>query len=99
MPYYKKSKYICETINSILNQTMKEFEIIIIDDELSESSSKVLSNLRELDTRIKVFKNEKNLGAGQSRNKAINFCNGKYIAFCDCDDLWKPKNWKNKLNS
>ena len=93
MPYYKKSKYIDETINSILNQTMKEFEIIIIDDELSESSSEVLSNLRKLDTRIKVFKNEKNLGAGQSRNKAISFCNGKYIAFCDCDDLWK----KNKL--
>ena len=89
MPYYKKTKYVNETINSILNQTMKEFEIIIIDDEISESSSKVLSNLKKLDVRIKVFKNEKNLGAGQSRNKAISFCKGKYIAFCDCDDLWK----------
>lgn len=97
MPYYKKTKYVDETINSILNQTMKEFEIIIIDDEISESSSKVLSNLKKLDVRIKVFKNEKNLGAGQSRNKAISFCKGKYIAFCDCDDLWKPKKLENQI--
>ena len=97
MPYYKKTKYVNETINSILNQTMKEFEIIIIDDEISESSSKVLSNLKKLDVRIKVFKNEKNLGAGQSRNKAINFCKGKYIAFCDCDDLWKPKKLEKQI--
>ena len=93
MPYYKKSKYIDASINSILSQSMQKFEIIIIDDELSENSSKVLANIEKLDTRIKIFKNEKNLGAGQSRNNAINFCQGDYIAFCDCDDLWK----KNKL--
>ena len=91
MPYYKKSEFISETINSILSQSIKEFEIIIIDDELSESSLRVLTDLKRLDSRIKVFKNNENLGAGQSRNNAINFCNGEYIAFCDCDDLWKPK--------
>ncbi len=89
MPYYKKSKFIDASINSILSQTMQKFEIIIIDDELSENSSKILSNIKKLDTRIRIFKNKKNLGAGQSRNYAINFCKGDYIAFCDCDDLWK----------
>ena len=93
MPYYKKSRYIDASINSILSQSMQKFEIIIIDDELSENSSKVLGNIEKLDTRIKIFKNKKNSGAGQSRNNAINFCQGDYIAFCDCDDLWK----KNKL--
>ena len=98
MPYYKKSRYIDASINSILSQSMQKFEIIIIDDELSENSSKVLANIEKLDTRIKIFKNEKNLGAGQSRNNAINFCQGDYIAFCDCDDLWKKINLKSKLN-
>ena len=89
MPYYKKSSYIDETVNSILNQTFKKFEIIIVDDELSENSSKVLSRINQLDKRVNILKNKKNLGAGQSRNNAIKLCNGEYIAFCDCDDKWK----------
>ncbi len=97
MPYYKKSSYIDETVNSLLNQTFKEFEIIIVDDELSEDSSKVLSRIKQLDKRIYIFKNKKNLGAGQSRNNAINLCNGEYIAFCDCDDLWKSNKLETQL--
>ncbi len=97
MPYYKKSEFIFESVNSILNQSMHEFEIIVIDDELSESSSKILSDLKKLDPRINVIKNKENLGAGQSRNNAINFCKGEYIAFCDCDDLWKPKKLENQI--
>lgn len=97
MPYYKKSKYIDETINSILNQSMQEFEIIIIDDELTESSLKVLTNLKKLDSRVKVIRNNENLGAGQSRNNAIKFCIGEYVAFCDCDDLWKPQKLEKQI--
>ena len=97
MPYYKKSKYIDETINSILNQSMQEFEIIIIDDELTESSLKVLTNLKKLDSRVKVIRNNENLGAGQSRNNAIKLCIGEYVAFCDCDDLWKPQKLEKQI--
>lgn len=93
MPYYKKSEFIDASINSILKQSFQKFEVIIIDDELSKNSFDVLSNIERLDTRIKVFRNKKNLGAGQSRNNAIDLSKGKYIAFCDCDDLWK----QNKL--
>ena len=97
MPYYKKSKYIEQTINSILNQSIQDFEIIIIDDELSESSFNVLTKLQKIDSRVNVFKNKNNLGAGPSRNKAIDFCKGEYIAFCDCDDLWKPKKLEKQI--
>ena len=93
MPYYKKSEFINASVNSILNQSFKEFEIILIDDELTKNSFEILENMKKLDVRIRVFKNKKNLGAGQSRNDAINFCRGQYIAFCDCDDLWR----QNKL--
>ena len=97
MPYYKKSNYVDETVNSILNQTFKDFEIIIVDDELSDNSTKVLNRIKQLDKRINIFKNKKNLGAGQSRNNAINLCNGEFIAFCDCDDLWKSNKLETQL--
>lgn len=97
MPYYKKSEFINESINSILNQTYQKFEIIIIDDELSENSSRILKNIECLDARIKVYKNRENLGAGRSRNYGINLCSGEYIAFCDCDDLWKSEKLEKQL--
>ncbi len=93
MPYYKKDLYLEEAINSIINQTHQEFEIILIDDEISEKSNKVLEKIKKRDKRIKIIYNIKNLGAGESRNMGIRFAKGEYIAFCDCDDLWR----KNKL--
>ena len=90
MPYFKKSKYIEETVESILNQTLRDFEILIINDELSDESFQILEKISKTDDRIKILNNKKNIGAGPSRNFAIDFSNGKYIAFCDCDDLWKP---------
>ena len=98
MPYHKKSEFIHETINSILKQTFKQFEIIIIDDELSKESTEVLKKIKDLDKRISIIKNKKNIGAGPSRNFAINFSSGDYIAFCDCDDLWKPTKLETQLN-
>jgi len=93
IPYYKKKDYIKKTINSILKQTYKKFEIIIINDEPGELSKNILSFLKKKDSRIKIINNKKNIGAGKSRNKGINIAKGKYIAFIDSDDLWK----KNKL--
>ena len=94
MPYYKKVNFIKDSIESILRQSFKNFEIIIVDDESSSESIRILKKIQDRDKRIKIIKNNKNLGAGISRNKGIKFSKGKYIAFCDCDDLWK----KNKLN-
>ena len=93
IPYYKKKNYIKKTINSILRQTYKKFEIIIINDEPGELSKNILSFLKKKDSRIKTINNLKNIGAGESRNKGIKIAKGKYIAFIDSDDLWK----KNKL--
>ena len=94
LPYFNKEKYIKETIRSLLNQTYQNFEIIIVDDEISDESNSILTKIKELDRRIFILKNLKNLGAGYSRNKAIKFSKGDFLAFCDCDDLWD----KNKLS-
>tara|TARA_B100000767_G_C19747587_1_gene529265 strand:+ start:306 stop:1025 length:720 start_codon:yes stop_codon:yes gene_type:complete len=91
MPYYKKEFYVEDSIKSILNQSYQNFEIILINDD-SENKN-FIEKISGLDNRIKLIHNDRNLGAGQSRNNGIKISNGKYIAFCDCDDLWK----KNKL--
>ena len=87
MPYYKKELYINETINSILNQSYDNFEIILINDDTENKN--FINKFSKLDHRIRLVHNEHNLGAGLSRNRGVELSNGEYIAFCDCDDLWK----------
>jgi len=96
MPYYKKELYIENTIHSILNQSHTNFEIILINDEVENKN--FIQTISNLDKRIKLIHNDKNLGAGPSRNKGIKLSNGEYIAFCDCDDLWKKNKLEFQLN-
>ena len=98
IPYYKKEFFIEETIKSILIQSYQNFEILIIDDEINLAASKVLEKISSLDSRIKIITNDKNLGAGESRNVGINFSKGDYIAFCDSDDLWKEQKLEVQLS-
>lgn len=92
--YYKKKKFIKKTINSILKQNYNKYEIIFIYDD---DDKKDLQYLKDLLRPFKIKKlviNNKNLGVAKSRNLAIKYCNGQYIAFIDSDDLWK----ENKLH-
>lgn len=97
IPYYKKKNFIEDTLKSIINQTYQNFEIIIVDDELSLESKQVLQKVLKLDKRIKIILNNKNIGAGLSRNKGIEISNGDYICFCDSDDLWKHTKLEKQL--
>ena len=87
MPYFKKN-YIMKSINSIISQSYRNLEIIIIDDELSVESKTLLKKVSDIDQRIQIISNQSNLGAGLSRNKGLLISKGEYIAFCDCDDVW-----------
>ena len=77
LPYFKKKEYIKATINSILEQTYKNFEIILVDDEISDES-KILNEIKSLDERIILIKNFKNMGAGYSRNEGIKISKGSF---------------------
>ena len=95
MPYFKKSAFFEEAYNSVLNQNYYNIEIIIIydDHDLTELSfvKKIINNR----TNTILIINKKNYGVGFSRNIGINRSKGFYIAFLDCDDVWK----KNKLRN
>jgi len=98
VPYYKKKKFIQATLNSILNQTYKHFEIILVYDDEDKTDLSFLKKLQKKDKRIKIILNKKNIGAGKSRNKAIKIAKGNYIAFLDSDDLWLKDKLKFQIN-
>ena len=88
MPSWNTDKFIRESIQSVINQTYVNWELIIVDDCSTDSTEDIISEFE--DKRIKFFKNEKNCGAAISRNKALREAKGKWIAFLDSDDLWVP---------
>ena len=97
MPYYRKKKFFSKSIKSILDQSYKNFEIIIIYDDINLDELNYLKIFKKKYKNIKILINRFNLGAGISRNRFIKIASGKYIAFCDCDDLWKKKKLENQI--
>lgn len=86
IPLYNKEKYILKTLESVLNQTFQDFEIIIVDDGSTDESVKIIQSLNE--PRITLIK-QHNQGASVARNNAINASKGEYVAPLDADDVWK----------
>lgn len=93
IPYFKKKKYIQQSLKSALKQTYKNLEILIIYDDEDKKDLIFIKKLKKLDKRINLIINKKSLGAGLSRNLAIKKSKGKFISFLDADDLWN----KNKI--
>jgi glycosyltransferase involved in cell wall biosynthesis len=75
-------------IESVLTQTFKDFELLIIDDASVDETFSIFKNYAKVDKRIVYFKNKKNLGISRSRNLALEKAQGKYIAILDSDDIW-----------
>lgn len=86
--YNGKSEWLSEAIDSVLGQTYKNWELIIINDASTNDIEKTILQFVEKDQRIKYIKNEQNIKQAASRNKWIKQAQGKYIAFIDDDDIW-----------
>lgn len=86
MPVYNTELYLETAILSVLKQSYKDFELICIDDCSTDSSSEILEKYSNLDSRIKIFKNESNRGAAYCRNRGLEISKGEYIFFLDSDD-------------
>lgn len=91
MPTYNTGSILTESIDSILNQTYKNLELIITDDKSDdETTLSILRSYMLKDERVKVFFLDENKGTGYARNNSIKNAQGQYIAFCDSDDKWFP---------
>ena len=90
MPSYNTASFIAESIQSVLAQSYKDWELIIVDDCSPDNTDDVVKPYLS-DERIRYLKNEKNSGAAVSRNRALREAKGKWIAFLDSDDLWMPE--------
>lgn len=86
VPVYNAEKYLKDCLESLINQTLKDIEIICINDDSTDYSSRIIKEYQEKDRRVKVICNENNIGAAESRNKGISIAAGKYIQFVDADD-------------
>ena len=96
-PTYNSKIFINQTIQSILNQTYKNWELLITDDCSTDGTWELLLKYQKQDERIKVFRLEKNSGPGVARNNSIKHAQGRFIAFCDSDDQWKPDKLEKQL--
>ncbi len=89
MAVYNGEKYLGQSINSILNQTWKDFEFVIIDDGSTDNSLKIINSYR--DSRIRIISSEKNYGVAHARNIGLEQCTSEYIAIMDADDVAVPE--------
>lgn len=95
MPSYNTADYLRDSIQSVIDQTYKNWELLIIDDCSSDGTDIVVNSFH--DKRIHYFKNNRNSGAAVSRNRALREANGKWIAFLDSDDLWFPEKLEKQI--
>ena len=98
MPYFRKKKYVKFSVKSILNQSYKNFELLIVYDDYKFNDLALINKIKNLDKRIKIIINKTNQGAGYSRNIGINHSKGNYIAFLDADDIWKKDKLLKQIN-
>lgn len=96
VPIYNREKYVAETIESIINQTYKNLEIILVDDGSSDNTLSIIKHYERLDSRIKVFV-QKNMGICMAVRNAFRISSGKYIARCDSDDINELDRYEKQL--
>lgn len=98
IPVYNAERYISDTIESVLNQTYKDIEIVLVDDCSTDNSRKIIEAYANLNSGIVYHLQKENGGAAVARNTALSIANGRYVAFLDSDDLWLPEKIKKQMN-
>jgi glycosyltransferase involved in cell wall biosynthesis len=95
MSVYNCEKYLRETIDSVLNQTLKDFEFIIVNDGSTDNTREILESYS--DGRMHIV-NQRNLGISRAKNRAIALSSGEYVAIIDADDIWLPEKLEKQVN-
>ena len=98
MPSYNTASFIEETIQSVLNQTYTNWELIIVNDCSTDKTEQIIKKYQEQDQRIRLCSLIKNKGVANARNTAIKNAVGRYLAFLDSDDMWLPEKLEKQIN-
>ena len=91
IPAYNAEPFLRETIESVLSQTVSDWQMLVIDDGSSDNTQKIVTEFAQKDPRIQLVVNESNMGVAKTRNRGMELCRGKYVALLDSDDYWKPQ--------
>lgn len=97
IPVYNAERFLERTLNSVLAQTYKEFEVILVDDRSTDKSAQIIAKYAALHPEIKYHLQEKNMGAAVARNTALEMAKGRFVAFLDSDDEWYPEKLESQL--
>lgn len=97
MPLYNAERFVGESIENVLRQTVGDFELIVIDDASTDASAEIARAYAAKDDRIVLMHNELNSGAARTRNRALDAARGKFITFMDADDLCSPERFAKQL--
>lgn len=97
MSAYNSEKYVAEAIESILNQTFKDFEFIIVNDGSTDKTAEIIAQYAKSDKRIKFIDNKNNAGIVAALNQGLDFCNGEYVARMDSDDISLPERFAKQV--
>lgn len=97
-PVYNAEKFIAHTISSVMNQSYQNIEHILVDDCSTDSVRQIIEDLAKNDSRIRYVKLKENSGAAVARNTGIEQAQGRFIAFIDSDDMWKPQKIEKQLS-
>ena len=97
IPLFNAEKYSEKTLNSVLEQTYNNYEVIIVDDCSTDDSPIIVKRHCDKDCRIKYYKQDHNRGAAEARNRALREASGRYIAFLDSDDLWAKEKLEKQI--
>lgn len=90
-PAYNAESFIRETMDSVLAQSVSDWELIVIDDGSTDNTQKIVAEYAECDSRICLVVNENNMGVARTRNRGLDMFRGQYVAFLDSDDYWEPQ--------
>ena len=97
MPLYNAERFVGESIENVLRQTVGDFELIVIDDASTDASAEIARAAAAKDNRNVLMHNELNSGAARTRNRALDAARGKFITFMDADDLCSPERFAKQL--
>ena len=97
MPVYNAARFLEAAVSSVLNQTMTDWELLMIDDGSKDNSCEIAEAFARKDPRIRFLKNAQNMGVSKTRNRGIDLAQGSFVAFLDSDDRWHPRKLEAQL--